>query len=93
MSKKKKKSNYVNLGAIMKSKDGGLYISLNEDVEIEIDGREVAESNGKRYINLAKPIEKYDRMLEGGHIDADTYNERIENIPEFVKYELSVKLD
>ena len=87
------KSSYVKLGALIKDKDGGYYISVDDSLET-INGKPIAPSkNGKRYISVEKPDVKYDRMLEGGHIDEDTYNERVENIPEFVKFELNVKLE
>lgn len=82
-----KNNNWVKLGAIMKRKDGGLYIKLDDSIKtLNINGALI----DTKFINLEKPQAKYERMLEKGAITEDVYQERVGAIPEFVKYELSI---
>tara|TARA_R100001086_G_scaffold224004_2_gene141855 strand:+ start:857 stop:1132 length:276 start_codon:yes stop_codon:yes gene_type:complete len=85
---------FVNMGAIIKRKDGGLCIKLNTGEGSPLKSLNI---NGKlfkgEYLNLDKPQVKYERMLEKGMIDEDEFEEKLENIPDFVKYEITAVLE
>ena len=82
--------NWINFGAIIKKKDGGFYIKLNDQVEVlNVNGNAVKN----RYINVSSPVTKFERMLEKGVIDEAEFNSKVEAIPDFVKYELTIAPD
>lgn len=80
-----KNENYIKLGAIMKSRDGGLYIKLDSEADLEINGRKFPRTS----LSLEKPSLKFDRMLAKGVIDEAEYEEKVDKIPDFVKYEVT----
>jgi hypothetical protein len=78
---------YIKLGAIMKGKEGGLYIKLDDNIDtLNVNGELV---KGK-FINLEKPEAKYKRMLEAGVMEEAEYEEKVNKIPDFVKYEVVI---
>lgn len=91
---KKGKSNYVNLGILCLSQDGdNFYIKVNPEVELTVNG----QTFEGEYINLQSPEDKFEFLLENGHIDEDEYNKKIEaygeggdleNIRQFVSLRL-----
>ena len=80
---------FIQLGAILKGKDGGLYIKVDDKIQLNVNGKAF---DGK-YINLQKPQLKYDRMLDKGVITESEYDEKLSRVPEFVKYELIAVFD
>lgn len=75
-----KNDRYVALGAITikKEKDAQgrnqYYFKISDDVELTINGRKFT---GK-YLNVSRPTDKYDRMLEKGKISEDEHEQKCE---------------
>lgn len=80
---------YVKLGALMKNKQGGFYIALDKEINLNVNGRKFT---GK-YISCDKPQAKFERMLAKGTITEEEYSEKVEKIPEYVRQELTVVFD
>lgn len=87
------KRQFADVGALMKGKDGGLYIKLEKDITITVKGKKYngEEINitveGGGYINLEKPLEKFEKIFKG---DEAKIEERMEKIPDYLKYFASV---
>lgn len=89
----KKNSGYVQLGAILKSKEGSLYIKFDQNAEVIINGVNVSGGTA----SLEKPTEKFGRMVAAGKMTEDEAEERIAAYSEggkleYVRQEISVKL-
>lgn len=83
--KPKKTTGFVKLGSIIETKNG-LCVVLNEEVELEVNGQKVT---GK-FINMEKPMVKYERMLDKGLISEEEFAEKEEKLFNGkTKYELS----
>ena len=85
---------YSNVGIIAKGKEGGLYIKVDKDLDIQINGKSVAGM----YININKPTEKFDRMLAAGKITEEEYDEKTarfgaEGDLSWIRQELTIKQD
>lgn len=83
------KSKYVQFGALIKGKDGGFYIRLDDNLKLNINGKPFS---GK-YLSADKPDAKLDRMVKAGVMDEEEAERRRSNIPEYVRLELNAKLD
>jgi len=82
---KTKSSGFGKLGAIIETKNG-LSVILDDNVELEVNGQKVT---GK-FINMEKPMVKYERMLDKGAITEEEYAEKEEKLSNGkTKYELS----
>lgn len=86
----KNKVQFINLGSLNEKRDGaGYYIKLNDQVKLTINGQNF---DGK-YFNVEKPDKKYAVMLDKGMITEDEAEKKIENIPSFVRFELTAVLN
>ena len=84
---KKGEGKFVQLGALIKKKDGsGFYIKVDKELSISINGRTFKGE----YISCAKPQEKYDRMLAKDKITQEQYDEKVQNIPSYIRQELTL---
>lgn len=89
------KKQYVQLGAMMQRKDPDAngekqyYIKLDDKISLNINGKPFKG----QYLNIEKPQAKQKRFLDMGLIDENTFEERLEKIPEFVKFELTAVFD
>jgi hypothetical protein len=82
-----KNKNFVELGAVVESKDGGFYIKLKDDVEISINGRKYNNA----YINAETPQSKLERLNKLGFISDSDLESRLEGVKPFVKLELTAR--
>jgi len=77
---------YKKIGSVLKGKEGGSYIKIDEDVNLKKG----------TFINVSDPRTKPDTLLELGKISEEVYHkmkEKADKIPEFVLFELSIKSD
>lgn len=87
------KGGFAKVGAILRSKEGSLYIKFDKDTNIEINGVRVSGLSA----NLEKPSVKFERMLAAGKISEEEAAEEIAKYEEggeksYVRQEISVKL-
>lgn len=82
----------IEIGTLRKDKDGGFYILVNPKINLQINGNNISNTEGRVYLNVKKPHVKLDNLLKKGSIDQKEYNRRLENIPEYVKYEVSASM-
>ena len=86
-----KTTGYVTLFEVKKDDDGNEYFQFTKNsdyVNIEVNGVNV---NGKTiYVN--DPAEKFDKMVESGHLTDEEADEKIAKIPEYILEEGTVKL-
>jgi len=75
----KKNEKWKKIGQILKSKKGNLYIKF-EDVSTLNDGDTIM---------IEKPEVEINRLHELGYIKDEELEGRLENIPDFVKYNLN----
>jgi hypothetical protein len=80
---------FIQLGAVMKGKDGGVYIKVDDKIKLNVNGK-IFEG---KYISLQKPELKFERMLDKGSITESEFEEKVNRIPDFVKYELVAVFD
>ena len=66
-------STLVNTDETCKNKDCDSYIKLNDRITVLIEGKPIG-----KFINMATPTTKFDRMLKAGKISEDEYNLKIE---------------
>ena len=91
MAKKK----YARLGSLCQKRDKtGYYIKVDNNSTVTIttkqgDNVTSITLDGGNYINVDKPEDKIKFFLEKGFITEEVAEERLEKIPEFVKFELS----
>lgn len=91
----KSNATYPKLGAILRNKEGGLYIKFSDDVEITVNGVNVS---GKK-ASLEKPSVKYERMVAAGKMTPEEASRKISEYEDengsknFVRQEISIKLD
>jgi flagellar basal body rod protein FlgF len=90
---KSNKEAYPKLGQILRSKDGGLYIQLNDRVTVTVNGVDVTG----RTASLEKPSAKFERMLASGVMSEEEAQEKIDDYEDggrldFVRQEITIKL-
>jgi hypothetical protein len=85
---KAKSKGWPKIGTLRKS-DTGVYIKLEEGVEITLNGVKV-EMNDKRTVRLENPRDKVVQLYDRGFIDEATKDKRLEKLEEhsWLKYEL-----
>lgn len=84
-----KKSSTVKIGAIIKGKEGNLYIAVDKELKLNINGKLFT---GK-YLSIQTPEDKLNFLLEKGYITEEQHQEQVGKIPEFVKYEITAKVE
>ena len=83
---------FADIGSMNKSKEGGYYIKLEDNVQIHITGTNYKGDpidvtvKGGEYLNLEKPEDKYLKIYKGNEAKAQ---EVVQKIPEFVKFFVS----
>jgi len=80
MSKK-----FINVGQILESKKGSLYIKVKQDVELKAD----------EAIYIDKATVKFERMLEAGKLSEEDFEKEMEahdkgGKKNFIKYDLTL---
>lgn len=90
-TKVKTKSRKV--GSLLDGKDGGFYIKFAEPVEFIIKDAKGKEKRVKsQFLNVDKPADIINRLVQFGALTADQAEERLNKLPSFVRYELSVSV-
>jgi len=80
---------YINVGAVKESKNGNLYISINKDTKVIINGEDFSGKN----LFLSNPQDKYKRRLEKGSMTEGEYETAIEKIPAYIRKEITAKVE
>lgn len=87
------KAKWLKIGAVIRKKELGkdgepqyyLSISSGKSKDGRMDFDEIVLRSGDK-LQLQKPIEELDRLVELGFIDEDERDRRAEKIPDFVLY-------
>lgn len=85
-----KSKGWPKIGTIRKSDNtGNLYIKLEENVQLMVDG-EVVKLNDSKTVSLQKPQDKLDSLYERDFLSEKEYNERSEKLAanSWLKYEI-----
>ena len=69
-----KKSRWLEVGTVLKSKKGGSYIKIKEDVTLKAG----------TILQVEDPRETLQKMVSNGKMDQQKAQERIAKIPEYV---------
>ena len=69
------------------------YIKVDKNVDIKVNGHKV-----EGYINISRPRDKFDRMLEKGSITPKEHAEKISRFEkggdlDYIQFEVSVKVE
>lgn len=86
-----KTTGIVTVFEIKEDDDGNEYLQFTKNsdyVSIEVNGVSV---NGKT-IYLNDPAEKFDRMVDSGHMTEEEADEKVNSIPSYIIEEATVKL-
>lgn len=77
------------VGSILQNKDPdmGLYFKLDKDVELYVNGQKSPAN-----IDMRKPQDKYEFWATKGIISEEEAQQKIDNIPEYVRYEFVARL-
>lgn len=94
------KSDWTQVGTIRKSKKGSLYMKLDNKIEnlsklknaIESEIQSIVNGEESKGISLQiqKPSDKLDRLLDLGYIDQTEYDRRLGSIPEYIRQEVTL---
>lgn len=80
-----KNSNFIKLGAIVEKKDGSVYLKLDEEsgAEITVNGRSL------KSFQIEDPTVKFDRMVEAGKLTPEEADEKANNVPAYILFEVT----
>jgi hypothetical protein len=106
MSNKKGKVKFVNLGTMIEKRDKATgepvldqngnrtyYLKIDKNSKVVINGVQV-----EGYINVSRPRDKFDRMLEKGKIDAQEHEQKVDQYEkggdfDYAKFELTAVVE
>jgi len=80
---------YVPMGGILEKKDGGFYLALPKDSELEftLNGEPI------KYFNVEDPTAKFERFVQSGAMTEEEAQARIDKIPEYVIFEMTAVIE
>lgn len=93
------KNKYFQIGSVLKSKENPkeFYLKLSADVQIQVkdkDGEVIQEISleAGESLSLQSPQSEIAFLLENEHITEEEAEERLEKVPDFVKYNVKAKV-
>lgn len=80
---------FIPIGGILEKKDGGFYLALPKDSELEftLNGEPV------KYFNVEDPTAKFERFVQSGVMTEQEAQERIDKIPDYVIFEMTAVIE